>query len=1040
MRRTLDPARHSRLLCSLAEEAGAWQLERKLLVCRRHGEGLELLRALAAAGVPWTGFEPVTPERLALEIVPPALAAGHTLLDEFAVQALIDAAIDEVVQRPGAAAQYAALAEGVGLRRTLTRTILALRMSGLDAETILDRIEDPARADILAGVLASYEARLLDAGALDGAGLFAGARRALDETARLPAPRVLIMPGQNGRDLRGALLRRLVDLGAVVLPDDPVVGLAAPDGRVQGAEAEPVTALSWLHAPAEAPAPAKKLHVFAATSIESELREVLRRIIRSGSHWDQAEIAATDPGMYAVALDALARRLGIPVGYAQGLPVSRTLPGRVLAAYARWIQEGFREDVIRGLIERSEIVPPGDGVPPGPTLARRLRRLRIGRGRDRYIEAIRTALRALDDPPDEERERSPEELEQYRDRERRQLLALEALLGPILDATPNPDGATAALRRTSPAALARGARAFLEASRVKHEVDRTARDRMLERLRRIETSLDRETSLRSALAILVEKLDERVPAPETSGRAPWVSSGGRLHFTDIDGAGRSGRRLTFVVGLDAGRFPDVARTDALLGDAERERLAGKDDVRPLPTIAERIDERRHAFAAMLARLRGTVTVSYAAWNAAEGRTVAPAADLLQVFRLKTGTPAADYDAMQRALAPHASAVPRSAQLDATDTWLDALDDDGVLRSGVSAVAAAYPELSRGLRAADERARDVPTPFRGVLRPRPSFDPRSRDRAVSATQLQVLGTCPHRYLLQYVLGARAPDDPEATPGAWLNPLERGSALHEVFERTLSSARAQGLPRDPLVPTDAEAERLRTIAAETLDEVLTRLQEEQPPPGPAVFDAERRALRSDVRAFVSMLLESPRDWIALEAVFGEDAPVQIDLPSGPLRIRGKIDRIDRLPDGTLAVVDYKTGSAIPFERGTGVYHGGRRLQHAFYATGAESLHDGTVASVEYHFPGSRGGNERVRYTRADIADSAGLVDHLLTMAGRGWFVPTEDGRADCRFCDYANVCRVRVYQRDNVDSPPAEWSKRLYDGDAEALRALRTLREW
>src|SRR5690606_28163174 len=152
-------------------------------------------------------------------------------------------------------------------------------------------------------------------------------------------------------------------------------------------------------------------------------------------------------------------------------------------------------------------------------------------------------------------------------------------------------------------------------------------------------------------------------------------------------------------------------------------------------------------------------------------------------------------------------------------------------------------------------------------------------------------------------------------------------------------------------------------------------------------------ADVRAFVTMLLESPREWIALEAVFGEDAPIRIDLPSGALRIRGKIDRVDRMPDGTLAVVDYKTGSTFRFERANGVYDSGRRLQHAFYSTGAESLHDGTVTSVEYHFPGSRGGNERVHYTRADIADSARLIDHLLTMAGRGWFLPTEDGKADC-----------------------------------------------
>lgn len=1038
MKQSLDPARHSLLLCALADEARARPLERKLLVCRRHGEGLELLRALASAGVPWIGFQPTTPKRLALDLVPAALTEERTLLDEFDEQALIDAAIDEVLQRKGAASLYAALAEGVGLRRALTQSVQALRLAGIEARAVRRHLADPARADILAGALDVYEAARTARRSLDAADLFAHARAALDEAGRLPAARVLIVPGQNQRGISGALLRRLVELGAVILPDDTVKGLEVPRAQLHAERDAAVTSLSWLQAPADAPAPATQLHLYAATSIESELREVLRRIIRSGAHWDEAEIAATDPATYAIALDALARRLDVPIGYAQGLPVTRTLPGRVLAAYVRWIEEDYREDVIRGLIERSEIQPPGDGVPTGPTLARRLRRLRIGRGRNRYLDTIRGALHALAHPPDEEQERSPEELAQYRERERRQLLALQSLLRPLIEAVPKLEDATSGSQRTSPAALARGARVLLEMSRADHEVDRAARDRMLERLRRIEATLDRETSLRAAIATFLEKLDERVPAPETGGRAPWVSSGGRLHFTDIDGAGRSGRRLTFIVGLDAGRFPDVASTDVLLGDADRRRLAPDEDVPPLPTSAERIEERRYALAAALARLRGTITVSYAAWNAAEGRAVAPSAELLQAFRLRSGDPTADYKAMAKALTPHASAVPQCAQLDAGDMWLDALDDDGVLRRGEAAVADAYPALARGLHADAQRALDVPSPYHGVLQPRPSFDPRTNDAAVSASRLQVLGACPHRYLMQYVLGVRAPEDPEAKPGRWLNPLERGSALHEVFEHTLRDARGQRLPADPLAPTEQERSTLGAVATRVLHEVLTRLQDEQPPPGPAVFEAERRALEADVRAFVSMLFEHPREWIALEAAFGVDAPVRIDLPGGALRIRGKIDRIDRLEDGSLAVVDYKTGSTFPFRKETRTYDGGRRLQHAFYQAGAESLHDGDVTLVEYHFPGVRGENERVVYTRADIADSARLIEHLLAMAGRGWFVPTENSE-DCRFCDYASVCRVRT--GDKTMSPPAEWSSRLLEGDEEAMRALRTLRgDW
>ena len=52
----IDTTRHPRLLAALAAEAQTYPLARKLLVCRRHGEGLELLRSLAAADTPWIGF------------------------------------------------------------------------------------------------------------------------------------------------------------------------------------------------------------------------------------------------------------------------------------------------------------------------------------------------------------------------------------------------------------------------------------------------------------------------------------------------------------------------------------------------------------------------------------------------------------------------------------------------------------------------------------------------------------------------------------------------------------------------------------------------------------------------------------------------------------------------------------------------------------------------------------------------------------------------------------------------------------------------
>ncbi|MGH7444078.1 MAG: hypothetical protein ACREKM_04340, partial [Longimicrobiales bacterium] len=236
--RSLDPARHSRLLCALAGESQAHPLVRKLLVCRRHGEGLELLRALAAAGAPWIGFEATTPKRLALDVLGADDRVGRDLLDEFDEQALIDAAIDDVLQQSGAASRYAALAEGVGLRRALAQAVQALRLGGIDARAVRRQLEEPAKQDALGAILARYDELRRVPGRLDAADLFVRANRALRaDISALADARVLIVPGHSLRGVSGGLLGTLVELGATVLPEDDVMGLATPAGRLRGVDA-----------------------------------------------------------------------------------------------------------------------------------------------------------------------------------------------------------------------------------------------------------------------------------------------------------------------------------------------------------------------------------------------------------------------------------------------------------------------------------------------------------------------------------------------------------------------------------------------------------------------------------------------------------------------------------------------------------------------------------------------------------------------------------------------------------------------------------
>jgi putative RecB family exonuclease len=129
-----------------------------------------------------------------------------------------------------------------------------------------------------------------------------------------------------------------------------------------------------------------------------------------------------------------------------------------------------------------------------------------------------------------------------------------------------------------------------------------------------------------------------------------------------------------------------------------------------------------------------------------------------------------------------------------------------------------------------------------------------------------------------------------------------------------------------------------------------------------------------------------------------PIPIELPDGRvLKIIGKIDRIDRHPDGSLRLRDYKTGKA-PRDDG-GFFRGGKQLQIPFYVLAAERLFPGkpvTEAFLDYV-----DGGRQVAF-RPDIAQGAefrDLLRRLVDLVSRGVFVQEPTA---CDWCDFTAVC--------------------------------------
>ena len=221
---------------------------------------------------------------------------------------------------------------------------------------------------------------------------------------------------------------------------------------------------------------------------------------------------------------------------------------------------------------------------------------------------------------------------------------------------------------------------------------------------------------------------------------------------------------------------------------------------------------------------------------------------------------------------------------------------------------------------------------------PALDPCAPDNVYSVTELEKAAECPFRFFLKRGLGLRPVDERERDRDVWLDPLTRGSELHDIYAAFLRKVRNENRR-----PTLKDADWLTKYAQDR----LARIQEEMPASTPEILERETNDFLDDVRLFLEAeVQDGATKAVGLEVSFGRPLngdeeplarpePVAISLGNGiTLRIAGRIDRINEVGEATFEVLDYKTGGYWR-DSWKGVFKGGRRLQHALYGLAAVEL---------------------------------------------------------------------------------------------------------
>ena len=301
-------------------------------------------------------------------------------------------------------------------------------------------------------------------------------------------------------------------------------------------------------------------------------------------------------------------------------------------------------------------------------------------------------------------------------------------------------------------------------------------------------------------------------------------------------------------------------------------------------------------------------------------------------------------------------------------------------------------FARSLIAARGRASPVPGPFDGNLANEDLTSLRQRSTPWTATELEAYAACPRTYFVRHVLRVS-----ETRSGDELlreDSRAKGSVAHDVLHQ--------------LVTREARGERLDLpTLVDAADDLLRQreLTTAQPAGAPRLLRDHRRAELARRLALTivhdrAARQQAGREPIGFEMSFGDRGDVVVELANGrALPIRGRIDRVDRYGDGSLAVVDYKTGRVAGF--GDDPLNGGGRLQLAMYVVGAAGELGATASSAEYRVVDV---TSNVRPITADalLANLSPTVTMLVDAIEAGWFVaplhePRAPGQPVCAVCD-------------------------------------------
>lgn len=806
------------------------------------------------------------------------------------------------------------------------------------------------------------------------------------------------------------------------------------DGPGQQIAAHLERALGPAEAPLIEPQPPAGTHIVAATDAEEEVRCALRLIaerLERGTPLHRMAVLYSTAQPYALLTheqfraawphpiaDGAQDKTGLPHNGPSVRTLAQTLSGRTLLGLLRLREVDFRRETVMDWLSAAPVLEETGRPAPAhrwDTLSRSAGVIGgAGQWRDRlarHERSLRARLEAI-----------------ARTEERDEWLA-RSLTTDIEEAQRLARFMDDLITRLS----TRGLRSWEQFARWGREL----LDRFLggegQRAAWPDTEIEAHRAVEEALEALSDLGDVRAQTDDATFRkaiereleAPAARVG---RFGEGVFTGRIGDALgadfdvVFLLGMTEGLLPPRERDDPLLPDDERSRAAD------LPLRTDRHGEARRDYLAALASAPERVLVFPRA-DLRGQRGKLPARWLLESASHLEGRALFSTDLEQLAR-PWYAPVPSfqgSLTADGPRASSQEFDLASLLRWTATGhpvrghyLAPADAALGRGLEAEQARQSDELTRWDGCIDGGLAAAP-SAEQPVSPTALQNWAACPFRYFLGHVLRVAETVRPEENLS--LSALDRGNLIHAALEAFVREAPARRSPEEPWSEED------RRLLVSVGDRLCAEFEARGVTGKALLWRLDRARVLRDLAGFLEHDEELRRRYRGVpadvELSFGladaKEPAIVVPFDGGAVAFRGRIDRVDRAADGSLLVLDYKSGRLGDMYKKLEIdpVHRGRLLQLPVYGLAARQRHGGDRIEAYYWFV-----TEQDNYERRGFPLNPTIMDRFHTVLGTivrgigsGLFparpgAARTDGFENCQICPFDRVCprdRARVWER-------------------------------